>query len=429
MKKFAALLAALVLCFALCISAAAYNASEILNTSNASTGTVDAACGKTTVTAETYPAGTTFTVGKDVPGKYFSEFQVYDDADNYVGYYFPSSAFTLPDDGKVYRLSVFDGSSFVFYDTYVTAGTGAAAEPEAPLYTKYQYKPSADASYFNDCYVITGTSTEAPKTKTFYDGGMGNSSTFTATFSDVIDYYILAGQVDPESTVKTNGGFVSFYKWNGTYFENMGFGSLPSGEYAAKEAFVYNGQTADMIIPEDTSYTVCITLKGAKFDAAAPETPAAPAEPVVSFTDIKEGETFYDAIAYVTKQNLMDGATETAFQRKAAATNKTVLDTIAKLTGADAAKAWAAQQGLTETAEAVREDLITMLWIANGKKAADESVLAKFADADAISDESKTAMAWAVETGLVQGYANGLLGAQSQLTRGAMAAILFRAAV
>jgi hypothetical protein len=67
-----------------------------------------------------------------------------------------------------------------------------------------------------------------------------------------------------------------------------------------------------------------------------------------------------------------------------------------------------------------------MLWIANGKQDADVSVLDKFADAGAISAECKTAMAWAVETGLLQGYANGHLGAQVQLTRGAMAAVLYR---
>lgn len=427
MRKFVTLLAALVLCFALCISAAAYNASEITTTSNPTSGTAEGTYRGKTVTAEVYPAGTTFAATKDVPGKYFSEFQIYNANGDYVDYIIGAGTFTLPDDGQVYCLSVFDGSSFVFYDTYVTSGSAAAVEPEAPLYTKYQYNTYSDRVFLQDCYIITGTSTEAPQAKTIAE------NTFTGTFSELINGYICAVELDPDSTIGSPYGgstYATYFKWNGSYFEKIGADWLPSGEHAAKEAFVYNGQTVDMLIPDSFDAVFCITLKGSKFDAApeTPAEPAAPAEPVKSFTDIAEGETFYDAIAYVTKQGLMDGTTDTAFQRKAAATNQAVLDTIGKLTGADAAKEWAAQKGLADDAEATREDLVTMLWIAGGKQTADESVLAKFADAAAISAEAKTAMAWAVETGLIQGYANGCLGAQSQLTRGAMAAILFRAA-
>ena len=67
-----------------------------------------------------------------------------------------------------------------------------------------------------------------------------------------------------------------------------------------------------------------------------------------------------------------------------------------------------------------------MLWIAYGQPAADAVGLAQYADANAISEDAVSAMAWAVSEGLVGGYEDGTLRPTATASRGAFAAILYR---
>ena len=57
---------------------------------------------------------------------------------------------------------------------------------------------------------------------------------------------------------------------------------------------------------------------------------------------------------------------------------------------------------------------------------ADLSVLDQFADADSISDWAKTAMAWAVENGYVNGTSDTTVAPSETATRAQIAAIAVR---
>lgn len=426
MKKFATLIAALILCFALCISASAYTASEALNTSNAPTGTTEATYGNRTVTAEVYPAGTTFSTGKYLSGKDFCEFSVYGPNNNYVTYCYPGSSFTLPNDGQVYYFSMMDGYSFSTEDVYVTSG--AAAEP-APQYGNYVVEAGYSMTYFYKAYaeraipVNKGNDSEnyliplnIQSGSKFGFGGMEGYCFPTAFFK--ANYDATAGTLTDLTQIPLD---YQMDEWG--YAPEMCIDDVVrAAEGIYGNAIVFTGSSNRMDeLNSDIYYaTFLVQVDGQKPGAPVPA-------PVESFTDVTEENTFYTAIDYVTKKGLMDGASDTAFNSASAATQSDIYASL-ELVGTKAAEAktWAAEQNLDESSTIAREDAITMLWIANGKQDADVSVLDKFADAGAISAECKTAMAWAVETGLLQGYANGHLGAQVQLTRGAMAAVLYR---
>lgn len=57
---------------------------------------------------------------------------------------------------------------------------------------------------------------------------------------------------------------------------------------------------------------------------------------------------------------------------------------------------------------------------------ADEAVLSRFADADAVPPENRAAMSWAVAVGVLQGDAAGRLMPNAPLTRAQTAATLQR---
>ena len=160
------------------------------------------------------------------------------------------------------------------------------------------------------------------------------------------------------------------------------------------------------------------------------------AEFVLAFGDIESDHQFYKAIEWVYQNKLMNGKTETTFDRINPITRQQVWRILARiLTGEDpgsmaAAKEWAMAQGITDGttpgAAATREEFVTMLWTAYGKPAADTSALTAFSDASAISADATAAMAWAVEQGIVGGYEDGTLRPAASASRGAFAAILYR---
>ena len=88
------------------------------------------------------------------------------------------------------------------------------------------------------------------------------------------------------------------------------------------------------------------------------------------------------------------------------------------------------QEGVSGTAfapdaEITREQMVTMLWRYSGEtaKSADLSV---FSDQAAISAYARDAVAWAVESKIVDGMDDGTFQPQGKATRAQLAAILSR---
>ena len=136
----------------------------------------------------------------------------------------------------------------------------------------------------------------------------------------------------------------------------------------------------------------------------------------VGYADVAEGAWYAGAVSYVTVNGLMAGATETTFAPNAPITGA---DLTAALNAIAPAEAETGGQSVT------REALAALLWIRAGSPAAGAD-LSAFSDADSISGENRTAMAWAVSQGLLAGYGNGTLGPDGILTRAQAATVVMR---
>ena len=141
-------------------------------------------------------------------------------------------------------------------------------------------------------------------------------------------------------------------------------------------------------------------------------------EPVetTGYTDVSEANWYYEAVTYVTENSLMAGETETTFAPAAAVTGEALTAALNAVSSAEAAA-----DGETVT----REALSVLLWTRAGSPEA-ETDLSAFADADTVSAENQTAVAWAVAQGLLQGNADGTLDLDGVVTRAQAATVVMR---
>jgi hypothetical protein len=104
------------------------------------------------------------------------------------------------------------------------------------------------------------------------------------------------------------------------------------------------------------------------------------------------------------------------------------VDTAGGETWYSKAAEWAAANGVSDGAnlgdKITREQIVTMLWRYEGEPAAPARVYT--ADADGISDWARSAVSWALETGIIEGYPDNTFKPQNNATRAEIAAILVR---
>ena len=155
------------------------------------------------------------------------------------------------------------------------------------------------------------------------------------------------------------------------------------------------------------------------------------------FTDVAEGDWFYDYVEYVYENGLMDGTSDTTFEPNANMTRAMVWAILARIDGetvtganwVETAREWAMASGVSDGTDAngyvTREQLATMLWRYAGEPASDYS-LSAFTDAGSVSDYAATAMAWAVEHGIITGVTDTTIEPRGTATRAQCAAMLMR---
>ena len=155
------------------------------------------------------------------------------------------------------------------------------------------------------------------------------------------------------------------------------------------------------------------------------------------FVDVRTGDWFYDYVAYVYSNGLMDGTSATTFEPNANMTRAMVWTIIARAEGVDTdggatwyakAQEWVVAKGISDgknpSAAITRQELVTMLWRLAGEPVVNYALTAP--DADAISGWAYEAMRWAVSEGIIEGDENGLIHPTATCTRAEAAAILMR---
>jgi len=183
------------------------------------------------------------------------------------------------------------------------------------------------------------------------------------------------------------------------------------------------------------------------------ENPGTGANP---FTDVSEKDWFYGDVMFVYENGLMLGTSKTLFSPHGTATRGMMATILWRMEGSPVPKGkniftdvedgkWYAD-AITWTAEngifagygkdkfgpddpITREQLAAIFYRYADYKGYDLAVkgnLDKFKDADKITDYAKTAMQWAVGSGLMKGKSGNLLDPQGTATRAEIAAMLHR---
>ena len=155
------------------------------------------------------------------------------------------------------------------------------------------------------------------------------------------------------------------------------------------------------------------------------------------FTDVSAGQWFYGYVEYVYANGLMNGTSATTFEPNANMTRAMVWAILARIDGETVtgeswqtvARTWAMANGVSDGSDpnglVTREQFATMLWRYAGEPASTYS-LESFTDANSVSDWAETAVAWAVEHGVITGMTDTTLVPQGTATRAQCAAMLMR---
>ena len=268
---------------------------------------------------------------------------------------------------------------------------------------------------------------------TYTSGGGGG-------YNPPVTYYTLrfetGGGSDIPSVRETYNAYIDLTQyvptWRGHtfigWYSERGLINKVSGVYLTKDMTVYAGWRVD-------------------------ENPNTGANP---FTDVSEKDWFYGDVMFVYENGLMLGTSKTLFSPYGTATRGMMATILWRMEGSPAPKGknsftdveagkWYAD-AITWTAEngifagygkdkfgpddpITREQLAAIFYRYADYKGYDLTVkgnLDKFKDADKITDYAKTAMQWAVGSGLVKGKSGNLLDPQGTATRAEIAAMLHR---
>ena len=267
-----------------------------------------------------------------------------------------------------------------------------------------------------------------------YTGGGGGG------YNPPVTYYTLrfetGGGSDIPSVREAYNTYIDLTKyvptWRGHtfigWYTERSLMNKVSGVYLTKDMTVYAGWRVD-------------------------ENPGTGANP---FTDVSEKDWFYGDVMFVYENGLMLGTSKTLFSPYGTATRGMMATILWRMEGSPAPKGknsftdveagkWYAD-AITWTAEngifagygkdkfgpddpITREQLAAIFYRYADYKGYDLTVkgnLDKFKDADKITDYAKTAMQWAVGSGLVKGKSGNLLDPQGTATRAEIAAMLHR---
>ena len=327
-------------------------------------------------------------------------------------------------------------------------GTASASHAKAVVGTEITLTATPNKGYhFKEWQVISGGVTIKDDKFTMPSANVEVKAIFEQDtggggggYNPPVTYYTLrfetGGGSDIPSVQGTYNTYIDLTKyvptWRGHtfigWYSERSLTNKVSGVYLTKDMTVYAGWRVD-------------------------ENPGTGANP---FTDVSEKDWFYGDVMFVYENGLMLGTSKTLFSPYGTATRGMMATILWRMEGSPAPKGknsftdveagkWYAD-AITWTAEngifagygkdkfgpddpITREQLAAIFYRYADYKGYDLTVkgnLDKFKDADKITDYAKTAMQWAVGSGLVKGKSGNLLDPQGTATRAEIAAMLHR---
>ena len=211
-----------------------------------------------------------------------------------------------------------------------------------------------------------------------------------------------------------------------------------------------NGNPVEVTVRPDGTYTFIQPAGKVKIEVSYKAVQPVEAPWSNPFTDLSEGDWYYEAVRFVQERGLMNGIGSGNFAPNAQLSRAQLAQILFNkegrpgvnylLTFPDVAGEawyteairWTASQGIVggygdgtfgPDDPITREQLAVMLWRYSGSPAATSREL-YFNDTDEISGFALEALRWAVENGILNGYGDGRLGPQGQATRAQVAQML-----
>ena len=176
----------------------------------------------------------------------------------------------------------------------------------------------------------------------------------------------------------------------------------------------------------------------------------------LNFTDVKEGDWFYEGVAYVVDKGIMSGVAENQFDPSGKLTRAMLVQMLYNMEGRPACDAenafidvpvgqwytdaviWANDEKIVSgmgdglfapNMEITREQMVVMLYNYAKYKGYDVTAsadLSKFADNASVSTWAQPAMQWAVAEGYISGMGDNQLAPQGTATRAEIASVIMR---
>lgn len=179
------------------------------------------------------------------------------------------------------------------------------------------------------------------------------------------------------------------------------------------------------------------------------------ADGTYSFVDVKEGDWFYEAVGFVTGEELMVGVGNNRFDPDGHTTRAMVVTVLHRMEGSPAAGDsgfddvpdglwytdainWAKENKIVEgygdgtfcpNSTMTREEMVAVFYRYSEYKGYDTTAtntLSTYSDHKTIQKYAVNAMDWAVSVGLITGFPDGTIRPQAESTRAQLAAVLMR---
>lgn len=216
-----------------------------------------------------------------------------------------------------------------------------------------------------------------------------------------------------------------------------------------------NGKEVEVKDNGDGTYTFKMPSADAKIVVTFAEDPDWEPAPEMPFTDVNEGDWFYDVVLYAYDNGLMTGVSATEFAPNQTTTRGMIVSMLARLEGVTSAEDagfadvaandwyatavnWAASVGVVNgyedntfrpNAPITREQMAAILYNYADYKGYDVSAradLSDYADAASISSWAEDVLAWANAEGLINGMTATTIDPQGATTRAQTAAMFER---
>ena len=335
----------------------------------------------------------------------------------------------------------------------ITEGTGftngkAILAPNGTAQCIVQPKTGLATGTYSETILVSGTNqTEASLTANFTVVPRGSSGGGGHTTTSNPQYAI--------TVLETENGSIRVSPERAKAGDRIKVTAVPQTGYALDSLTVTDadGRTLTLNYMETNVYT--FEMPKGEVEISAVFAPAT-AQSTLPFIDVQPNHWFYDAVCYVVENGLMHGMSENTFSPNTPLQREMLAVILWNLAGNPEPKnaaafsdvissqyyakaiAWASENGIVSgygdtfgVGDSItREQFAVMLYRYAQYKGYDTTqggmAVREFSDYEKISDYAKTALAWAVNTGIMHGMGDGTLAPQGQATRAEAATMLMQ---